>query len=264
MNGDAASSAPGAPSTRGGTRGGTATAANAEDADDDDDEDDDFDLLDGAKEMNAAESKKQSEYRAILYEKLTKDQETRFNTWNRISLKKATVRKIANQTVSQSVPQSIVLTIGICAKVFLGDLIEGARTVQEEWKASAERLPTGELKARIIEESRKKRESNAQSRTQNAQTKSEGGAEDIKMEPSSPNGVLDSVEVDGEGKEEDGVNPFFEVEEMDKGPLAPDHIREALRRYKRDREGGGAGLQGMSLHGREVAAARTGGRRIFR
>jgi transcription initiation factor TFIID subunit 11 len=50
----------------------------------------------------------------------------------------------------------------------------------------------------------------------------------------------------------------------DRGPLTPDHIREALRRYKRDREGGSAGYLGASLRGTEVTAARAGNRRLFR
>lgn len=50
------------------------------------------------------------------------------------------------------------------------------------------------------------------------------------------------------------------------GPLQPDHVREALRRNKRDGEGGGTGAAAMSL-GLEVpgsGTARLGGRRLFR
>lgn len=52
----------------------------------------------------------------------------------------------------------------------------------------------------------------------------------------------------------------------DRGPLTPDHIREALRRYKKDREGSSTGFLGLSLqaNGRENVAAKTGGRRLFR
>lgn len=52
----------------------------------------------------------------------------------------------------------------------------------------------------------------------------------------------------------------------DMGPLLPDHFREALRRYKRDGEGGGTGLTGVSvglgLPG--SGSARLGGKRLFR
>jgi transcription initiation factor TFIID subunit 11 len=50
------------------------------------------------------------------------------------------------------------------------------------------------------------------------------------------------------------------------GPLQPAHLREAFRRYRRDGEGGGAGVEGFSvglgLPG--TGAARIGGRRLFR
>ena len=50
------------------------------------------------------------------------------------------------------------------------------------------------------------------------------------------------------------------------GPLLPDHLREAFRRYKRDGEGGGAGLAGVSLgFGLPgTGAARLQGKRLFR
>ena len=54
--------------------------------------------------------------------------------------------------------------------------------------------------------------------------------------------------------------------QRDLGPLLPDHFREALRRHKRDGEGGGTGLQGVStglgLPG--SGSARLGGKRLFR
>ena len=57
------------------------------------------------------------------------------------------------------------------------------------------------------------------------------------------------------------------VEECDRGPLQPEHMREALRRYKKSRSGGSVGFTGISLYGmenRDVAASRMGGRRLFK
>lgn len=54
------------------------------------------------------------------------------------------------------------------------------------------------------------------------------------------------------------------LKQTDKGPLMPSHLREALRRYKRDRDGGGAGFAGMSLEGVERTMTRTGGKRLFK
>jgi len=53
----------------------------------------------------------------------------------------------------------------------------------------------------------------------------------------------------------------------DLGPLLPDHLREALRRYKRAGEGGGVGMGAQSLVGMGmpgVGSARVGGRRLFK
>jgi len=49
------------------------------------------------------------------------------------------------------------------------------------------------------------------------------------------------------------------------GPLLPDHFREALRRYKRDGEGGGTGFAWLSLGlgVKGAGSARGGGRRLF-
>jgi transcription initiation factor TFIID subunit 11 len=54
------------------------------------------------------------------------------------------------------------------------------------------------------------------------------------------------------------------TQDCDRGPLTPDHLREALRRYKKERSGGSAGFLGLSLHGKDVVNARMGGRRLFR
>jgi hypothetical protein len=54
------------------------------------------------------------------------------------------------------------------------------------------------------------------------------------------------------------------LRDCDRGPLTPDHLREALRRYKKDRDGGCAGFLGLSLRGPEVVAARMRGKRLFR
>jgi len=55
------------------------------------------------------------------------------------------------------------------------------------------------------------------------------------------------------------------TKEMDRGPIQPDHLREALRRYKKDREGGSAGFLGASLGGGILhASARMGGKKLFR
>jgi transcription initiation factor TFIID subunit 11 len=55
-----------------------------------------------------------------------------------------------------------------------------------------------------------------------------------------------------------------QIEEVDRGPLLPDHLREALRRYKKAQYGGTVGFTGLSLEGKDNAAARMGGRKLFK
>ena len=54
------------------------------------------------------------------------------------------------------------------------------------------------------------------------------------------------------------------IDECDRGPLLPDHLRESLRRYRKSRGGGTVGFTGISLERPEVAAPRMGGRRLFK
>ena len=59
-------------------------------------------------------------------------------------------------------------------------------------------------------------------------------------------------------------SPDGRVDEKNRGPLLPDHLREAVRRHKKDVEGGNAGQKALSLVATETYASRTGGKRIFR
>ena len=43
-----------------------------------------------------------------------------------------------NQTLSQSVPVNVIMAVKACAKVFAGEIIEGARKVQSQWDQTDE------------------------------------------------------------------------------------------------------------------------------
>ena len=64
-------------------------------------------------------------------------------------------------------------------------------------------------------------------------------------------------------------NSSAEGEEFKKrGPLLPDHLREALRRHKLSGEGGNTGLMGLwqqqASSGVERFGTRMGGKRLFK
>ncbi|KAF2837963.1 TAFII28-like protein, partial [Patellaria atrata CBS 101060] len=76
----------------------------------------------------------------MLVDAFNEDQSERYELWRRVKLKKEIVRKITNQTLSQSVPPSVIITINASTKVFIGQLIDMARTVQAEWQRTRECL----------------------------------------------------------------------------------------------------------------------------
>ncbi|KAK4985709.1 hypothetical protein LTR50_005801 [Elasticomyces elasticus] len=154
---------------------------------------------------NAAQERIRARNESMLVEALDRASYTRYTLYKGLKLRASTVRRITNQTLSQSVPASVVTVINTFTKLFAGDLIESASQVRDEWIAAAPTLPTGEKN-------------------------------------------------EGRGK----------VEERDRGPLTPDHLREALRRYKRDGRGAATGFVGLSLEGRENTAIKLGGKRLFR
>ncbi|KAH8805745.1 hTAFII28-like protein conserved region-domain-containing protein [Xylogone sp. PMI_703] len=149
------------------------------------------------------EKQKEIEHRAMLVNAFDPEQFSRYEAWRSSKLSDAIVRRIVNQTLSQSAPASVILAVKSVAKMFAGEMIEGARKVQSEWI---------------------------------------------------------SLEEPEEGKPKE--------DETRRGPLLPDHLREAIRRYKMGREGCLAGQLGLWQHqssnGVERFAVKVMGKRLFK
>ncbi|KAM3083591.1 hypothetical protein ACMFMG_004237 [Clarireedia jacksonii] len=93
----------------------------------DEEEDDGVDqtithMASGTKEEKQREMEKRAVYEAVRSAKLAD----------------ATVRRIVNQTLSQSVPATVILAIRSVAKQYIGEVIEGARKVQTQWIEAGE------------------------------------------------------------------------------------------------------------------------------
>lgn len=149
--------------------------------------------------------------------------------------------QLVNATVSQSVPSSVVTAVRSVTKYFLTDLITNAQKIQDEWIAA-------------------------------------GGEDQIEGGGQWPGMVLargDPIVNELYKKQSSLAIPEWEPEAADhilkeppKGPLRPDHLREAWRRYKSTVQGRTAGAldlwhtqQGTGV---DRFPARTGGKRLFK
>lgn len=157
---------------------------------------------------------KEERRRHLLTRAFNKEQWQRYEAWRSSKLSDSVVRRIVNQTLSQSAPQQVILAVRSVAKVFAGDMIERARKVQTEWLEISGENP---------------------------------GLPFIKAE--------DNPVADQKGKEKR------------RGPLMPDHLREAYRRHLLTDNAlvGQLGLwQLQQQSGVERFGVRIGGKQLFK
>lgn len=260
---------------RGGTKS-VVSGANGPPADDpnaaEDDDDTNAALLDPDSEESRrlqAELAQEKERIAQLQEALTPEQMQRYTCYLRTKLKSSTLKRIINQTVSQSVTTNPLSAVQWVGKVFVGEIVEGAREVQEEWADGWEVARWEKWWEREVRERRRRRRMTMMTRIQGGVDRD--GDEDGKegeesenendLEEKSPNSPIVKPTADLYS----GANPH-------RGGLLPDHLREAVRRYKSNGEGGGVGFGGFSFAGLALkgeAVPRLGmgsanGRRLFR
>ncbi|TAQ84279.1 hypothetical protein B7494_g7395 [Chlorociboria aeruginascens] len=152
------------------------------------------------------EKQKEIRHRAMLVNAFDEEQFSRYEAWRSSKLPDSIVRRIVNQTLSQSAPASVILAVKSVAKIFAGEMIEGARKVQSEWIAVANETQTG-----------------------------------LPSPPAEPS--IETPDQTGNGNIEGGRKE--REKETRRGPLGPDHLREAIRRYKVAREGDLAGQLGL-------------------
>ncbi|KAI9037020.1 transcription initiation factor TFIID subunit 11 family protein [Aspergillus affinis] len=245
--------------------GGGGGVGGGEDADDDEDFDDEGELL--GREEGATDTEAEKKNLALLVDAFNPLQSERYDLFKRAKLRKETLRRIVNHALSQSVPASVVTTINGFTKVFAGEIIEKARTVQAEWANAHDQTALaayeaeeeaadaaagggggtpGTLGPRVVK---------PQSDPPTTMTKKPEESEDRAQGPSATTRPRREFKLP--------PNPH-------RGQLLPTHLREALRRYKRDGEGGGVGFSGLSMGNLGVrgsvtwSAGSVGGRRIFR
>ncbi|KAI1006802.1 hypothetical protein K3495_g1420 [Podosphaera aphanis] len=139
------------------------------------DEDTSQELVVKPSESSKDDRVKEERRRHLLTRAFNPEQWQRYEAWRSSKLSDSVVRRVVNQTLSQSAPQQVILAVRSVAKIFAGDLIERARKVQTEWLEISGENP---------------------------------GLPGLKVEEGEPR-----------------------KKEKRRGPLMPDHLREALRRH---------------------------------
>ena len=249
------------------------SGAHNDEADDGDDDDDD--LVD-ALPLNEQEKVRRKEQdnrdharTRRLYEALTKEQQDRFDIFTRSKFSKNALRKIVNQTVSQSVTANPLLAIGLYSKHFAGEIIVKACDVQKEWAKARDIAMQEEKQARdSTRQAMEYRIAELRKQNMSHNAPKDDGTPPIDYRANAMEINNLSTELHRLREEEKRTPP---IANEHRGSLLPQHLREALRRYKADGEGGGVGFAGMSNHLIGVPGSATwrvgqglGGRRLFR
>jgi transcription initiation factor TFIID subunit 11 len=214
-------------------------------------------------------------YYRLLVDAFNPLQSERYDLFKRAKLRKETLRRIVNHALSQSVPASVVTTINGFTKVFAGEMIEKARTIQAEWAEAHDQAAIAAFEAEEAVAMTKA------ANTPGSATPGPSGHPQVKQEPSdhpsfphvrasaTPGPVGSQQPVNGSSQPR-RERIFKLPPNPHRGQLLPSHLREALRRWKRDGEGGGVGFSGLSMGNLGVrgsvtwGAGSVGGRRIFR
>ena len=204
------------------------------------------------------------ERKRVFYETVSEEHRARLAAFQRGKLRTADVRKLVNQVLGQSVPQNVVLVVSAYAKMFAGGLVEEARGVQGEWVGVDDGVEGNVAleRARRLKE-RVKREELGDDAVEDGPLDIASDSQPTQTLPNAATTAIDD-ETTQLLKPPGASAIASSIHECDRGPLLPDHLREALRRHKKRRAGGPVGFTGLSLEGRENCASRMGGRRMFR
>ncbi|KAI1266583.1 histone-fold-containing protein [Xylariaceae sp. FL1019] len=102
-----------------------------------------FDLPETMASTSAARTKEQleeeKELLALLKSHMDPVQFERYEIWHRTFLKPTDVKRHINSVTSQSCPTNIHQMMQVVCKMYLGDIVEAARDVQQEWVEQGEK-----------------------------------------------------------------------------------------------------------------------------
>ncbi|KAI0871354.1 histone-fold-containing protein [Hypoxylon argillaceum] len=116
------------------------------------DNDGSFELPENMASRSAARTKEQIEEEkelvALLKSQMDTIQFDRYEVWHRQSIKPQDVKRHINSVTSQSCPTNVHQMMQVVCKMYLGDIVEAARDIQQEWTDLGEKqtdLPDDKL-----------------------------------------------------------------------------------------------------------------------
>ncbi|ORY71529.1 histone-fold-containing protein [Pseudomassariella vexata] len=153
----AASSVAGGPAASIASGPGGAGGASKQGADDDGEGGgDSFEIPENMASKAAIRTKeqvqKEEDLRALLKQRFSDEQFHRYEVWHKQTLTIGALRRYINSITSQSVTPSIPQAMQVVCKLFLGDIVEEARRVQQEWIAAGEKQVPGNEEEKILNE----------------------------------------------------------------------------------------------------------------
>ncbi|KAL7625251.1 hypothetical protein AAE478_004467 [Parahypoxylon ruwenzoriense] len=102
-----------------------------------------FEIPENMASMSAARTQEQieeeRELTALVKTRMDPGQFHRYEVWHRQTLKNADVKRHINSVTSQSCPTNVHQMMQVVCKMYLGDIVEAARDVQQEWKQLGEK-----------------------------------------------------------------------------------------------------------------------------
>ncbi|KAI2466070.1 TAFII28-domain-containing protein [Annulohypoxylon bovei var. microspora] len=122
------------------------------DADADKEKEEEFEMPENMASMSTARTQEQvqeqEELKSFVKSQMDPVQFARYEVWHRQTLKPQDVKRHINSVTSQSCPVNVHQMMQTVLKQYIGDIVEGAREVQEEWVKLGEKqtdLPDDEL-----------------------------------------------------------------------------------------------------------------------
>ncbi|KAF9290468.1 transcription initiation factor TFIID subunit 11 [Mortierella alpina] len=141
--------------------GGEAGAEGKDEDEDDHDEEPEYSEFEWTQEANSRDRSK-DELKALL-DSFSQEQLRRYEVYRRAVLSRPTVKKLVGTILNQQVTQTMAFVVAGFSKVFVGEMVERAREVMEEWG------DTGAIRPDHLREAQRRYKKEEQQRGRGAQ-----------------------------------------------------------------------------------------------